>query len=1560
MPFPYTRSGLKGTFSSRQSARWQWHFPVTALLGVSLVCVLLIPEPANAQGRRRNQLGDLFRQLDRGIREGAEDLKNEKGSRDQLDVRPIQRSEDNRRIRQANELIEQGKWNDAVEILQFLLDQETDAFSMDESRDFHSLQSEVDALIAGLPADGLRNYQNRYGVSAQQLLEQAMAAQDESLLLKVSTHYFQTPAGRQALELLARNWQDRGEFGQAAEAWLKLFQTANEADQPALGQAVARILALSGRTPEALQLVEKLPNAELLKQEIERIQAPALNLQAASGPYLQLTGAETTAGNPDPGPLPRWSQNLIERYSVTSQIQSMQSELNEQGRALIPTIYPLAVDGKLAFRTLRSLQVRDLASGKLVWERRIPLSAEELMTTGAGSEEFDADQYRFSADSMVEHHPLTSLLYRDQVYGSLSSDGTRLFAVELRGAAAMSSPIHIWQMSEVRSNPIWETNELTAYDLQTGLIRWQVGGPAIEKEFSRPLAGTRFFGAPTPDGPELFVIGERDGEVLLFCLAAQSGEELWSQPLASPGRPIRDDVLRGHWVCIPTLADGLVLCPTTTGWLVAVDRMNRRLKWSTRFSPRLSQQERFRSGYSSQPLLELNRRWQAVMTEVSNGKVLVTPPEVPDEFGMTQPMLSCLDLQTGKTLWEQPKAERAGGMGLYLAGVWNNQAVIVGTGNVIGRSLEKGGEISWSISLPNRPTGRGLILNNTLFLPVTGTALLEINLKSSSVENTLLPAVDGELGNLKFHHGQFICLTYQSAVVLRANQDSPAGEASPERLAQTKLRESKLLLANEQFSEMEAILEEVLKSDSLSPELRLEVREAQRAGLIQQLASRPESASQILARLEEFSQTPQQVRDFQRIQADYLCASGDARGALTAYLDILEQFPSDEWMTEDSLQSRVDSWVNGRLQQLFEAHPGAEIRKDFDEQIQQRVQALGPDSMQRDRWARALAFHVSGLQLELDLAQQDLQQGAMATGLLRLCRVAEAENTELRPQGLLRLAQALSSQGWEEDALQVWQELQQLPGVTLPEGSSITDLANAGVQAAQAALASRPVKPSIWQGTWHLERAGVSGNERNIDPITTVGQGFQTVSELRLIHETDESRLRLEDRKSGQFLASFPLRSNSSLEHNSAVGSRLLRSLVCVVHQGTLHAIGWPDRKMLWSWNSDVHGLALSRLAMVQPNVNYGLQSIQQFAATRQFQTSRSQTGYLLAATPRVLLVYCRDWIAIDPLSGEELWRVPGAADRGAAQELGADWVVTSSRAGRTILSALSGRSRSRRESNESSIRPIAVTGTDQILLNRNIRHIEESRLHDLQRVSPSGETVWSQQIPADSLLGMPDNESLCLLSPQMELELIDLKTGQRSDLGKISDIPLTTAQNGGRKTVSILSDRDRFYVFVDNGDVRPVYINLQAIRLSGTILAFSRDGKLLWKYETPSPGTPSDAKKAANAGRPVGTLTAMNVLVQDFEETPLLLLAGVEDRQEPSVRLHYSQVRVIGIDKRTGKALVDWDRPSESGGFTYLFVDAEQKAIELRTYNERLQLRPSPETQPPVAPAPTAAESSQ
>ena len=91
--------------------------------------------------------------------------------------------------------------------------------------------------------------------------------------------------------------------------------------------------------------------------------------------------------------------------------------------------------------------------------------------------------------------------------------------------------------------------------------------------------------APLVDGGDLFVVGERNLDVRLYVLDPQTGRVRWSQLLAHSDTKIDQDLGRRWWTVQVAYSNGILVCPTTVGWLVAVDRLDHSVLWMNRYAP---------------------------------------------------------------------------------------------------------------------------------------------------------------------------------------------------------------------------------------------------------------------------------------------------------------------------------------------------------------------------------------------------------------------------------------------------------------------------------------------------------------------------------------------------------------------------------------------------------------------------------------------------------------------------------------------------------------------------------------------------------------------------------------------------------------------------------------------------------------------------------------------------------------------------------------------------------------------------------------------------------------
>lgn len=169
----------------------------------------------------------------------------------------------------------------------------------------------------------------------------------------------------------------------------------------------------------------------------------------------------------------------------------------------------------------------------------------------------------------------------------MASDGARLFVIEddsvvMHGPAGTGFQLVGDTYESQRRTP---GNRLAAYDLATGRETWAIGGPANGESFDLPLAGSFFFGAPLVDGGELFVVGERDLDIRLYALDPATGRVRWSQLLAHSDAKIEQDLGRRWWTAQVAYSNGILVCPTTVGWLVGVDRLDHSVLWMDRYAP---------------------------------------------------------------------------------------------------------------------------------------------------------------------------------------------------------------------------------------------------------------------------------------------------------------------------------------------------------------------------------------------------------------------------------------------------------------------------------------------------------------------------------------------------------------------------------------------------------------------------------------------------------------------------------------------------------------------------------------------------------------------------------------------------------------------------------------------------------------------------------------------------------------------------------------------------------------------------------------------------------------
>ena len=794
---------------------------------------------------------------------------------DSIDTRaPVGRNQE-RSLDLAQRLLQAGQQTESLTVLRELLDSPEDSLRLTDEGQWESLHAAAEQILADAGPGLQAAYVERFGAMAAGDLERAKQSGDANELARVTRRFLHTPAGREAALLLAERFRDLGEPAEA-EWWKRRAARSTATEQNDKSSPVV---------PDEPRRAGSVPDSEDWTQPF-------------GGPRHQ---GRTQAA--DPILIERWSNPIALRPAVSRQVRRLTEDLIDSGRACIPAAVPLAVDGKLITRTLRGVSVFDADTGRLLWETAEGASVERLLSgeesPSPGGEPSGRSLRTVPAyrGTNPDAQPLTGLLYRDGVYGLLSSDGKQLFVLEDHATLSYRQPGYFWSQRQ-GDDPYerdWATNQLTAYDLDTGAVRWRISGERRNEPFDPPLAGTLFLGPPVVDRDELFLIGEQGSALFLYCLDRRTGETIWSLAVSGVGAKIDQDLVRRWWPAQPAVGAGVIVCPTTQGWLIAVDRLEHRIRWAYRY---IESRQRRRSS-SRSPVASagpLNSRWSPTGPLLTGRYVVFTPPELPDPLHGDDPLLVCIDVLTGERVWRQPKDSR-----LYLAGAFGDRVVLVGKESLEARSVATGKRI-WERPLrtrpssgadenapaeaPGLPSGRGVIAGDEYLLPLQSGQLWFVDLVNGDVRRTMtLQREDQDLGNLLVYRGRLFSVGPQSVRSFESREAVTSMLAAGDVEAMTvtaRLRAAELRSIEGDFAAARTALKS-LPISQLTDTEKQRRDELLRESLIQLVREDLQGRDTEFDELVALAGSEQQRLSVERLRADRLMARGQQAAAFDVY-----------------------------------------------------------------------------------------------------------------------------------------------------------------------------------------------------------------------------------------------------------------------------------------------------------------------------------------------------------------------------------------------------------------------------------------------------------------------------------------------------------------------------------------------------------------------------------------------------------------------------------------------------------------------------------------------------
>ncbi len=852
----------------------------------------------------------------------------------------------------------------------FFLDsagEDLDAIAME------SLLRRAEDLLGDLPDKGLDIYELNYGPAAKQALADATASRDWVGLKDIVRRYFHTAAGYQAAYLWGYHELQTGRPLAAAMLFKRLAGQRRAAEQMGgqLDLALALSLKLADRTEqqvqaalrpvagdaplraERYQLSDSEISAAAEGEELSWLETHFAKLKRASPPPPQdypVAGGDASRSLSEGGQNPlsdlRWKLETTAGATETQQLLETAQSLASQGELPPPTWLPLRVGNQLLMRTTRRMMGVDFETGKRVWEYPWASTTDE------------ADQVPFDSEISADSLLLSQRVWFDLPYGRLSSDGQRVFMLEDLAEVESNrrfTPFGVRAIQQgINERKNTGANTLVALELKSeGKLLWRAG---VGEETPTIFTDAYFLGPPLPIEGRLYVIAELSGDLCLLCLDPATGAQLWRQQLlAIEAGDIETDIVRRVSGAMPAYQDGVLICPTGAGAIVAVDLASRSLLWGAKYR-RSAELNSMNSGRGGVDPARLMQRWLDSTPVIHDGAVYVTPIESDRLYG--------LDLLTGKPLF--PEIVRSGMR--YLAGVRDDQMILVGSREVHAYD-KRSGRRRWTAAINDagqnaQVCGTGVFGGNLFFVPLNNRQIVAVDLANGEIVSR--QDMDFDLGNLVQAGGQLISQNATEVAVAFGQQWlRPTVEtrlASNPQDAWAIKRKAQLLIEDGKRDEALDWLPQALELDPSDEEARALYVAAMLGALRDDFAAHTD----LLPTLKRLVQFPERRAEFLSLMARGSVRENQPTAAVEHLIEL------------SALVAGESDWI-GRMHQLQRSDPDSQPSLDnwMAGQVQQALaQANEP---QREAINAAVALHLQAFQAQATPTLQRLTQHFAAT-----------------------------------------------------------------------------------------------------------------------------------------------------------------------------------------------------------------------------------------------------------------------------------------------------------------------------------------------------------------------------------------------------------------------------------------------------------------------------------------------------------------------------------------------------------------------------------------------------
>lgn len=1532
-----------------------------------------------------------------------------------------------RRLDEAQRRITAQDWTNAIRLLQSLLDSPEDVFLQDEGTRLISVRAEANRLLGELPKEGKQFYEQEYGVTARTLLRKGQATGDADIFAAVAQRYLHTEAGAEAAAMLGSYHLDQGQYIVAAlwfdrlidrfggprnvppivlyRAALAHERSSSDKDRKERRDELWSVLLTrlsDNAAPPLPDYLRKMNSDELRDSLTHRSQTHLLAQMSQDWKYFQGNLSRTAQGvGSTPYLEARHGYPLDATRELSSRSandpsrpwieQALKRQMNQFNRPAIGGTHPLAVGDLLIYRGTWGVHAVNLKTGQLEWESRSEMSLSTLCSSSMSSNSVVSSWLYYYRDNMPW------MLFDNSMVGTLSTDQNLVYAVE----DLALPPLNLNYEGFNRPNQgmrggqgvakWYYHNMLVARDLNMGgRITWMIGNA----EGQAPFADTFFLGPPLPLGDKLYVLAEVNGEIRLMCLQNQRSwnaekghpqyapELVWSQPLCLVNKRMMDEPGRRSWASMLSYSDGILVCPTHAGVVIGVDLLTRSLLWAHPYlkpenastAPMLNQFQgpmpNMMPGQQGSAS-HLPPPWALAAPMIQNGVVVITPPD--------ENVIHAINLRDGSLLWRHERKRETNDLDLYLAGLYADQAIIVGQRQM--RALDlKTGAVKWTLAT-GIPSGRGIASQFIYYLPVKsgdlksneGGEVWSIDLRTGKLlarsrSKSEIP------GNLIFHDGEMISQSPLKIVAYpqleaREREITARLDKNPQDAGAMALR-GEMRLYRGQLEDAVADLRAALAITSITGPDKALAREKLFEALYELLDKDFLKHEALLGELESLvaAAVPAEENETQKAQreqelldrsARWLRLLARGRLAQGRLLDVMAAYRSFSGLTNKLIPSPDDpsllitpqAYAQGQLDLLFRKAT-AEQRAVLEGRIAEEWQALQA-SDDLDAWRTFADFYGTlcdlGREAQLRLAEKlialkeekDLREAYLRLLSLRddpePLRVAKSIEAQARIYLLLGHQDAL------ENVVHYYQILAiRYPKLVIRDGKTgeelFLELATDKRFLPYFSLPEGARRGLLGHSYHHIEMLQPQGLPASASMTATL-QWFQAPSQappsidrLQISIDSNQRTARVIDRHSDEIIRTLAVATNCFVPPSPKPRTfQMCGPLIVFQWTNTVHVYDTLFKKSLWSadllggydFGSSQYGNGYQQNAIhILPSGRFSLLMTNGMSET---------LGTIGLVHPQGVVMSIRDrgLVMVDPLTGQERWVRSGikTSDEiiGDGQYLHVIPEKSQRKGGlASAIRAIDGAAIAVKDFAAAYNDHLAVV--DRFLLLKETSEEEEVLLRLFDPVL--GEDVWSHSFGVKGwIVNSQEADFVGGVTAEGRLTVLNVRTGQPILKTRLRPEDMVNLQE-----VALVSDPLHWYCLLQEGSGGEAK---EAARRppanAPPMIVMGRRNRLIMPYQAaelstvPVNGMIYAFNKQNGQVHWQRRVKEQQLIVDRFDDLPMLLLYSQtqEERQQPqgnrrNMVLGISFVtRLQAIDKRDGRFVEKFDGTPAEEPFT-------------------------------------------